>query len=114
MTYTLLAKEPAPQQPPGPPPGQNILFIMAIGLMFLFIVIMPMMNRRQKREQEAMLASIKRGAKVVTNAGIVGVIVSAKEGEDELVIKSEDTRPRIKRNVIIQVLGTNEAEAAKT
>ena len=114
MTYTLLAEDPAPaQQQPGPPPGQNILFIMAIGLMFLFIVIMPMMNRRQKREQETLLASLKRGARVLTNAGIVGVIVSAKDGEDEIVIKSEDTRLRIKRNVIVQVLGTDEAEATK-
>ena len=76
MTYTLLAQDPAPAQPPAPPPGQNVLFLMAIGLMFLFIVIMPMMNRRQRREQETMMASLKRGAKVVTNAGIVGVVAA--------------------------------------
>jgi hypothetical protein len=40
-------------------------------------------------------------------------VVSAKEGEDEVVIRSEDTRLRIKRNVIVQLLGSDEAEAAK-
>jgi preprotein translocase subunit YajC len=115
MTYTLLAEDPAPAQQQQPPnPLESPLFLLLIGVMFLMLVIMPFMNRRQKREQEALLASLKRGAKVVTNAGIVGVIVSAKDGEDEVVIKSEDTRLRIKRNVVIQVLGTDEAEAAKS
>ena len=32
-----------------------------------------------------MLANLKRGAKVLTTGGIVGTIVSAKDGEDEIV-----------------------------
>ena len=51
---------------------------------------------------------------MVTSGGIVGTIVSAKEGEDEIVIRSEDTRLRLKRNVIIQVVGTEESEANKS
>ena len=39
---------------------------------------------------------------------------SAKDGEDEIVILSEDARLRIKRNTVLQVLGSDEAEAAKT
>ena len=65
-------------------------------------------------EQQALLASVKRGTKILTNSGIVGTVVSAKDGEDEIVIRSEDTRLRIKRNTIFQVLGSDEAEAAKT
>lgn len=61
-----------------------------------------------------MLATLKRGAKVVTNALIVGTVVSAKDGEDEIVIRSEDARLRIKRNAVIQVIGTDETEAAKS
>jgi preprotein translocase subunit YajC len=87
---------------------------MVLVIMFMFIVVMPMMNRRQKREQEQLLANLKRGAKVLTSGGIVGTIVSAKDGEDEIVIRSEDTRLRIKRSVVIQIIGTDETEAAKT
>lgn len=112
MTYSLIAQEPAPQNAPQPLGPANPVFIMAIGILFLVVVIMPMMNRKQKRELETLHASIKRGAKVVTNAMIVGVVVSAKDGEDEIVIKSEDSRLRVKRSAVIQVVGTDEAETA--
>src|SRR5690242_8604165 len=109
----LLFAEDAPQQPPGFMQGP-MFFPLMIGLMLLFwVVVMLPMSRRQKKEQEQMLAKLARGAKVLTSGGIVGTIVSAKDGEDEIVIRSEDTRLRVKRNVIIQVVGTDEAEAAK-
>lgn len=109
----LLAEDPAPQQPQGGV-GSPMFPFFLIGLMLLFwvVVVLPM-SRRQKKQQEVMLATLKRGAKVLTSGGIVATIVSAKDGEDEIVIRSEDTRLRIKRNVVLQVLGTDEAEAAK-
>ena len=113
MSLLLFAQD-QPQQPPGFLQSP-MFFPFMIGLMLLFwvVVVLPM-GRRQKREQEQMLAKLSRGAKVVTSGGIVGTIVSAKEGEDEIVIRSEDTRLRVKRNVIIQVLGSDEAEANKS
>ncbi|MCE9560730.1 MAG: preprotein translocase subunit YajC [Planctomycetes bacterium] len=114
MTSTLFAQAPAEPPAQGPQGGPNspMFMFFVIGLMLLFwvVVILPM-SRRQKKEQEQLIATLKRGAKVLTNAGIIGTIVSAKDGEDEVVIKSEDSRLRIKRNVIVQVIGTDEAEA---
>jgi preprotein translocase subunit YajC len=114
MSLLLLADDPQPQQPPGGLFGNPMLPFFLIGLMLLFwvVVVLPM-SRRQKKEQEQMLAKLARGAKVVTSGGIIGTIVSAKEGEDEIVIRSEDTRLRVRRNVIIQVVGTDDAEANK-
>ena len=113
MNFLLFAQD-GQQQPPFRMPGGDMFPFFLIGLMLLFwvVVILPM-SRRQKREQEQLLATLKRGAKVLTNAGIVGVVVSAKDGEDEIVIRSEDTKLRIKRSVVVQVLGADEAEAAK-
>jgi preprotein translocase subunit YajC len=116
MSLLLFAQEQQQQgQQPGGILGSPMFPFFLIGLMLLFwvVVVLPM-SRRQKREQEQMLASLKRGAKVLTSGGIVGVIVTAKDGEDEIVIKSEDTRLRIKRNVVIQVVGTDEGEANKS
>jgi preprotein translocase YajC subunit len=116
MNVLLLADEPAPA---APPPGgfmaSPTFLPMMIGLMLLFyvVVILPM-KRREKKDQEQQLATLKRGAKVLTNAGIVGTVVSAKDGEDEIVIRSEDAKLRIKRNVVVQVLGADETEAAKS
>jgi preprotein translocase subunit YajC len=114
MSFLLFAQD-QPQQPPGGIFGSPMFPFFLIGLMLLFwVVIVLPMSRRQKKEQENMLANLKRGAKIVTSGGIIGTIVSAKDGEDEIVIRSEDTRFRIKRNVIIQVVGTDESEANKS
>jgi preprotein translocase subunit YajC len=116
MNFLLLLAEdaPAPAQPPGGLLGSPMMPLFLIGLMFLFyiVVILPM-SRRQKKEQEQLIATLKRGTKVLTNAGIVAIVVSAKDGEDEIVIRSEDAKLRIKRNVVVQVLGSDEAETAK-
>ena len=113
MNFLLFAQD--QPQPPGGFIGSPMFPFFLIGLMLLFwvVVVLPM-SRRQKREQEQMLTNLKRGTKVLTSGGIVGTIVSAKDGEDEIVIRSEDTRLRIKRNVVIQVIGTDEAEANKS
>jgi preprotein translocase subunit YajC len=117
MTYLLFAQEPAAPGAGGPGGiiGSPMFPFLLIGLMLLFwvVVVLPM-SRRQKKEQDALLATLKRGAKVLTSGGIVATVVSAKDGEDEIVIRSEDTRLRIKRNVVLQVLGTDEAEATKS
>ena len=117
MTYSLLAEDPAPA--PAAPGGGGMMnspmflpFMIGLMVLFYIVVILPM-SRRQKKEQANLLATLKRGTKVLTNAGIVAVVVTAKDGEDEIVIRSEDTKLRIKRNVVVQVLGADEAEAAK-
>ena len=116
MLNVLFAEEPAPAKPDpagGGSPFGNPMFLM-LGLMLLFwvVVILPM-SRRQKKEQAKILTSISRGSKILTSSGIVGTVVSIKDGEDEIVIRSEDTKLRIKRSTVSQVLGTDSTEAAK-
>ena len=112
MSFLLLAAE--GQQQPGGLFNSPMFLPFMLGLMILFwiVVVLPM-HRRQKKEQEQLLANLKRGTKVLTNAGIVATIVTANEGEDEIVIRSEDTKLRIKRNVVVQVLDASGAEPAK-
>ena len=110
MNVLLFAQE---GQPPGGLFGPMFpVFLIGLFLLFWVVVILPM-HRRKTKEQEQLLANVKRGTKILTNAGIVATVVSAKDGEDEIVIRSEDTKLRIKRNVVVQVLGADDAEAAK-
>ncbi len=89
------------------------LFLM-FGLFMLFwvIVVLPA-GRRQKKEQEQMLASLKPGARIVTTTGIIGKVVTAKDGEAEIVIRSEESKLKILRSAVLKVLGTDEAEVPK-
>ncbi len=109
MSSHLFAQAGGGQGAPDP-----TLPMLIIGLMVLFwvVVIIPA-GRRQRKEQEKMLAALKRGSKVLTASGIVGTVVTLKDGDDEVVIRSEDARIRVKRNTIQSVIGTDEAEAAK-
>lgn len=115
MSFLLFAED-APQQPQGGlfGPGSTLPFLI-IGIFFLFwLVVLRPMSRRQQDEQAKLLASVKRGTKILTNAGIVATVVTANDGEDEIVIRSEDTKLRIKRNVVVQVLDVSGAEPPKS
>src|SRR5688500_7538126 len=69
----------------GDPLGGPLFPLYLVGLLMLFmmVVVWPA-SRRARREEEKMRASLKNGMKVITGAGIVGTIVTAKDGEDEV------------------------------
>ena len=138
MTFHPVFAQDTPAPPAGPPvegqpagqPGQPAqgggLFgggimsfapIILLGLFFL-VVLLPA-QRRQKREAAEKLAKMKAGAKVILNSGIVGKIVTIKDGEDEIVIKSDDTKLRVLRTAIASVVdetapATTATEPAKS
>jgi preprotein translocase subunit YajC len=90
----------APQQAPaGLGILGNPLFMFALLGLFFLVVMLPA-QRRQKREAAAKLAAMKPGAKVITTSGIVGRIITMKDGEDEIVIKSDDTKLRILKSAV--------------
>lgn len=93
-----------PQQPQGLFGGGIMQFapFILLGLFFL-VVILPAQRRRKKEEGER-LAKMKPGAKVILNSGIVGKIVTIKDGEDEIVIKSDDTKLRVLRSAVATVI----------
>ena len=107
-SWLLLAQE----QGPAAAPSFGLFLPVILVLLFFFVVLLPA-NRRQKREQEAMQKSLKRGSKVLTSSGIYGTVVSLKDDGDEMVIRSEDSRLKVKKSMVIQVLGSDDAEAGK-
>jgi len=67
-------------------------FILIFGI-FYFLIIMP--QRKKDQEHKAMLGSLKRGDKIITNGGIYGKIVDIKE--NKLIIE-------ISKDVEIEIL----------
>jgi preprotein translocase subunit YajC len=66
----------------GPPPpglfGGNFLFIMAAMFAIIyFLMIRP--EQKKQKERQKMLAALKKGDKVLTIGGLVGVITTVKE-----------------------------------
>lgn len=73
-----------------PPPGLfggNFMFIMiAMFAIIYFIMIRP--EQKKQKQRQAMLSALKKGDKVVTIGGIVGVITAVKD--TSYVVKSGD------------------------
>jgi preprotein translocase subunit YajC len=112
-TYSLLAQDPAPsgkaEQPAAPFFMRPEFLLLMFGL-FMVVVWLPA-QRRQKRDQQQLMANLKRGAKVVTSSGIIGTVLSIKDNEDEATLRSEDAKIKVLKSSITRVLGQDETEA---
>jgi preprotein translocase subunit YajC len=97
----------------------QVTLILAI---FYFFLIRPQAQQKKKHEQA--LRSIKRGDQIVTFGGIVGEVVHIKETvtgegatarpmEDQVTIKSAESRLVVERGKIARILGSQHAPAAK-
>jgi len=62
-------------------------WIMII-LVFYFLLIRPQAKRQ--KQQQAMLAAVKKGDKIITSGGIHGTIVGVKENTNILILKIAD------------------------
>lgn len=84
----------------------NILPIVAIGLVFYFIVIAPA-NKQRKKTQE-MLSSVKKGDRVITSGGIYGT-VQGVEAEVVYLKIAENVKVKVARSSITGIV-TGETE----
>jgi preprotein translocase subunit YajC len=91
--------------------------ILILGI-FYFFLIRP--QAQQKKKHEEALRSIKRGDRIVTFGGILGEVVhirevSTGEGatprpmEDEITIKSAESRLVVERGKIARIVGGSSA-----
>jgi preprotein translocase subunit YajC len=85
----------------------QFLPIVAIGLVFYFLVIGPA-NKQRKKTQE-MLGSLKKGDRVITSGGIYGAIQGV-EAEVVYLKIAENVKVKVARSAITGIV-TGEAEA---
>ena len=94
--------------------------LVAIFGIFYFLLIRP--QQAQKRKHEAALRNIKRGDQIVTAGGIIGEVVHVKETgssdtsksmEDQVTIKSAESRLIVERGRIVRIIGISSAPAER-
>lgn len=92
--------------------GSFLTFILPLILMFVLLYFMAIRpQRKQEKEAKEMQDSIKVGDEIVTNGGIVGMVV--RIGDDNVVIETggERNKIRIKKWAIAE--NVSAAERAK-
>lgn len=84
----------------------NALPLVAIFLVFYFLVIAP--ASKQRRQQQQMLGSLKKGDRVITTGGIYGTIQSVEADVVHLKI-AENVKVKVSRSAISGIeAGTSE------
>jgi preprotein translocase subunit YajC len=82
----------------------NFLPIVAIGLVFYFLVIAPA-NKQRKKTAE-MLSALKKGDQVLTSGGIYGTIQGVEPDAVYLKI-SENVKVKVARSAISGVVSAD-------
>lgn len=79
LAHPLLAQAQSGQagQAPGGLLGSPYLMMGLMVVMFYFLLIRP--QQKQRKEQAARIAALQSGDKVITNAGIHGIVHNVKE-----------------------------------
>jgi preprotein translocase subunit YajC len=98
--------------PSGQPGGGMTVFALQIGAfvaIFYFLLIRP--QRKQQSEHRQLLASLQKGDQVVTSGGIIGEVIHLKD--NEVTIKSGESRLVVMRNNVASVLNRAAAAEAK-
>lgn len=106
---TLLAA----QTPPGGCGGDALTQMGPILLMlpiFWFLVISP--ARREKKQQDDMLAALKRGDEVLTQGGLLGTITDF-EGQLVVLEIAKNTKVKLLRSAILKRYAPEVAKASK-
>jgi preprotein translocase subunit YajC len=79
---------------------------------FYFLLIRPQQQRQ--KQMKAMLQALRRGDRVVTAGGIIGTVAKVIGDTEVAVDIAENTRVRVVRSTITQVLSKPEPAAAKS
>jgi preprotein translocase subunit YajC len=88
-----------------PAPGSGggfsvlILQVVAIGLVFYFLIIRPQGQARKQHEQ--LLAGLKKGDEITTSGGLIGKVKDIKD--DRVTVESGSATVVIERARIVRV-----------
>ena len=72
---------------------------LLLGVVWIFLVILP--GRRERRAKDAMLAGLKKGEKVLLQSGIIGKIDKVKD--DTVALDFGGTKITFLRNTVVKI-----------
>lgn len=99
LAFAPSAQPGTQQDPRGQMMGLLGPMLFAVVLMYL-IMIRP--EQKKRKEHTERLKSLKNGDKIVTTAGIIGVVVGIKD--KSLSIRSADTKLEVLKSSVSEIL----------
>lgn len=85
--------------------------ILLIFVVFYFLIMRPQQKRDKKRQQ--LIASMKKGNRVLTTGGIIGVVHKLVNDKEISLEISEGCNMRILKNSVVDILDKDIVEEVK-
>lgn len=102
--FAILFAADTPPPPEGGPPGWTQLVpFLALPLFIWLLFLRP--QRQQEKQRQDMVAKLKRNDRILNSGGIIGVVDSVKDKDEEIVLKGG---LRITRSSVVKVLSPDE------
>jgi preprotein translocase subunit YajC len=80
--------------------------LILIFVVFYFLLIRP--QQKKMKDHKAMLDAVRRGDRVVTNGGILGLVTKVVDDRELQVEIAENVRVRVMRDMVASVVGKTE------
>lgn len=98
---------------PASPMGDIGFFVPLILVFGVFYFLMIRPQQRKQKEHQAMVRAAKRGDRILTSGGILGVITKANDADNDVEVEiAQGIRVRVVRTAISDVINPT-AGAAK-
>lgn len=113
-TITLQNSESTPEAPPAIESGLTSLVPMVlIFVVFYFLLIRP--QEKKRRAQETLVAGVKKGEEVLTNAGIYGVVTKINDSDNTITLRiANDVEIKMQKNSIADIVSRNKGDDTTT
>jgi len=106
---------PAFAQAAGASPATS--FVQFVPLVLIFVVFYFLLIRPQQKklkEHKAMLEAVRRGDRVITNGGIIGLVTKVNTEKRELTVEiAENVRVQVAQDMITSVVSKTEPVSDK-
>lgn len=79
---------------------EQLIPLILIMVIFYFLLIRP--QQKRAKEHNAMVESLKKGDKIITNGGIYGQVIDVKDNFLKVKI-AENVRIKMKRDAVISL-----------
>ncbi len=72
--------------------------LLVMIFVFYFILIRP--QAKQARQQEEMRKGLQKGDRVITNGGVVGIVLAVKDKDNTVTIRSDETKLEVLKSAV--------------
>lgn len=81
--------------------------LIMIFVIFYFLLIRP--QQKKMKDHQSMLSAIRRGDRIITNGGLIGLVNKVTSDSELLVEIADNVKVRVARSMIAEVLTKTEA-----